>query len=107
MPYPLLTKTRFNQFKEALNEATQLDTDTVIAIMMRVFDFDPNKVTYTPTNIEHNKLYLRKKQEETGLSTYQIMNQSKYYQENKERLNTKRSENRRKAKERLLASTVS
>ena len=101
MPYPLITKTRFYQFKEALNEASKLDADTVITIMMRVFEFDPSKVTYTQQTVDCNRAYIQKKREETGKSTYQLLNQAKYYQENKERLNAKRSENRRKAKERL------
>ncbi|MBD1217861.1 MAG: hypothetical protein H9536_11180 [Aphanizomenon flos-aquae Clear-A1] len=72
--------------------------------MTRIFEFDPNKVTCTPRDIERVKTYRTKKQEETGQTTYQILNQAKYYQENKDKLNAKRSENRRKAKEQLVAA---
>lgn len=105
MPYPLLTKTRFNQFKEELYKDPQLAkdaVDAVINIMLRVFEFNPNKVVYTPETIKSITACRKKKQEETGQSSYQIFH-ANYYQENKERLNAQRTENRRKAKARQQA----
>ena len=85
--YSRLTKTRYreliNELEQTFNESTVSD---VINIVKRVMKFDPNSNTY-----DEVKEKLDKKRED-GISSYQALNQKKYYEKNKIALNKKRYE---------------
>jgi hypothetical protein len=99
MTYPNITKGRYNDYKEALHHINGFDdkqVESILTTMQLIFKFEPNFKTYKPEDGVKRREYRKQRQQETGLSTYQISNQAKYYQEHKDVLNAKRVENHRK-----------
>lgn len=93
MAYPKITKTKYKEYTNRINEAEKsgtIDASEVTNIFLDVFKFDPEMKTKSAEQLQREKEYLQRKKEETGLSTYQLQNRSKYYQDNKDRLNEKR-----------------
>jgi hypothetical protein len=101
MAYPKITKTRYKEFADYINEAQESPptADEILCKFCDIFKFDPDMKTKTIEQLQKDKEYLQRKKAETGLSTYILLNQSKYYQKNKERLNARRVENSKLAKQ--------
>jgi hypothetical protein len=96
MAYPKITKTKYKEYINRLNDAQNSGNFDAIQVahltkmFLDVFKYDPEMKTKSSEQLQKEKDYLQRKKDETGLSTYQLQNRSKYYQENKERLIEKR-----------------
>lgn len=83
-----LSKKKYFEFEARCKEVLQDEEKLagVLNALKDVFNFDPTMNTYEKTRAK-----LEKKKEE-GISSYEALNMRKYYTENKEQLNKKRSE---------------
>ena len=98
-----LTSFNKKRYSEIESQLTKKGFDesavaSVLETLRTVLNFDPSATIYTPDHRERVKEYRKKKQLETGLSTYQILNQKKYYEEHKEEIKKKVQEKKNKLK---------
>jgi len=88
----MMSKRRYNAIKDAIEEVYGGDKlDTILSKICDIMNFDPTANTYDKV-----KEKMTRQKEESGLSTYQALNRKQYYEKNKNTLNLKRTEARRK-----------
>lgn len=90
----------------AIDDASRKQAqETVMTQVRSIMKFDPERKTYTPELGKKIVAYRQKKAESSGVSMYEAFKGPEYYQKNKEALNKRNAEyRRRKANEKDVAA---